>query len=521
MYKQTINRLSKLLAVNAPIILIRDFDYARTDFILNKAKGGYELVEWNPSGGDSFFLSKASKTPNVEPSLSAFLKEIWMQDPCYRTPRILVLKGIEECLAEGDVRFSLSMIAQRFLYDKGSSQLRTASFETRIVIVSSWMKVPQDLIPYVSFLEVDYPDDQEIQEIIREHVEVNNIKQNVEDSTLKRALRGLSRFDIDRVLDMAMGDNGTLTPEKEGLILEHKKQIVKQSGVVDLIDARVRSEDIGGLDYLKNYLGKKAKVFQDWDKADEFGVRMPKGIFIVGMPGCGKSLCAKAAASIFGGLPLVKLDIGSIMGKYVGESEERLRKAIRVSEAAAPCILWVDEIEKAFSGIGDEGNSTLTRVFGQFLTWMQEKESQVYVIATANKVDHLPPELKRKGRFDEVFCVHLPVKTEREAIFRVHLGKLTGKKCYKGVDDLALSELADKTDGYCGADIEAVVKDAVEVCFDNLTVLTKEVLSKCVDDTISISRYCQDEIKQLQELLEKSTFRNALDGKIACATSRS
>lgn len=514
MYKNTINRLSKLLAVNAPIIVIRDFDYARTDYILDKAKGVYELVEWNPSGGYSRFSTKESEEQGKEPSLSIFLKDIWMQDPCYRNPRIVVLKGVEEWMVEGDVRFSLSMIAQRFLYDKGAAERRAAPFETRVVIVSSWMKVPQDLIPYVSFLEVDYPDDLEIQEIIREHVEVNGIDQYEENPTLKLALRGLSRFDIDRVLDMAMGDNGTLTPEKAGLILDHKKQIVKQSGVVDLIDSRVRAEHIGGLDYLKDYLEKKSRVFEDWDKAAAFGVRMPKGVFIVGMPGCGKSLCAKAAASVFGGLPLVKLDIGSIMGKYVGESEERLRKAIRVAESAAPCILWVDEIEKAFSGIGDEGNSTLTRVFGQFLTWMQEKESQVYVIATANKVDHLPPELKRKGRFDEVFCVHLPVAKERAAIFNVHLCKLKGKKCYRKMDAMVLDELAKKTEGYCGADIEAVVKDAVEVCFDKSQSLTKEVLLQSIADTIPISKYCRDEIGQLKELLSNSTFRNALNGKI-------
>lgn len=516
MYEITISRLSKLLGANAPVILIRDFDYARTDCILDKAKGEYELIEWNPSGGHSRFYTKESKENGGDPSLAAFLKEVWMQDPCYRKPRILVLKGIEDWISSGDVRFSLSMIAQRFLYDKGIADLRTSSFETRVVIVSAWMKVPEDLIPYVSYLDVDFPSETEIEEIIREHVEVNGDYQFKEEyiPALILALKGMARFDIDRVLDMAMGDNGTLTPQKTELILEHKKQIVKQSGVLELIDSRVQANDIGGLDDLKAYLERKARVFKYWKKADDYGVQMPKGVFIVGMPGCGKSLCAKAAAQVFGSVPLVKLDIGSIMGKYVGESEEHLRKAIKSAEAAAPCILWVDEIEKAFSGIGDEGNSVLTRVFGYFLTWMQEKNSQVYVIATANKVDHLPPELKRKGRFDEVYCVHLPVAKERKAIFSVHLDKLKGKRCYQEMNSSTLEELAARTEGYCGADIEAIVKDAVECCFEKDQILTQKVLLDSVDKTIPISDYCKDEIDQLKETLGKSTFRNALTGII-------
>ena len=244
------------------------------------------------------------------------------------------------------------------------------------------------------------------------------------------SLKGMTAFEIDRMLDMAMSSNGSLSAEDTEMILRQKKQMVRKSGLLELIDTPESLDDIGGLDYLKKYLEQKAKIIQHLSDAIKFGVAIPKGIFIVGMPGCGKSLCAKASASKFQ-VPLLKLDMGSMMGKYVGESEKNLRKAIRIAEAAAPCVLWIDEIEKAFSGVGGENSEVLTRMFGYFLSWLQDKKSSVYVMATANNADKLPPELKRKGRFDEIFCVNLPNGDERKAIFKVHLNK---KACKKRVD---------------------------------------------------------------------------------------
>ena len=188
---------------------------------------------------------------------------------------------------------------------------------------------------------------------------------------------------------------------------------------------------------------------------------MPKGIMVVGMPGCGKSLTAKATASLFK-LPLLKMDMGSMMGKFVGDSEGNMRRALRVAEAVSPCVLWVDEVEKAFAGIGvgNVGSEVATRMFGYFLTWMQEKSSQVFVIATANDVSALPPELMRKGRFDEIFYVDFPLDTERKEIFKLHLEKRKRLN-----DQINLDDLVNKTEHYSGADIEAVVKEAIESCF--------------------------------------------------------
>lgn len=263
---------------------------------------------------------------------------------------------------------------------------------------------------------------------------------------------------------------------------------------------------------LKHYLLNKSRVIADLPKAMEFGVSIPKGVFIVGMPGCGKSLCAKASAALFN-TPLLKLDMGSMMGKYVGESEGNLRKAIKIAEAAAPCVLWIDEIEKAFSGVGGN-NDIMTRMFGYFLSWMQEKKSSVYVIATANNADNLPPELKRKGRFDEIFCVNLPNKEERKKIFEIHIGK---KK--KSLDETALNSVSQITDGFNGADIESVVNEAVEKCFiDSLdnkgTAFDERVLKDIANKTISISKSCKQQIENMKKAFKENNFKDATTGEI-------
>lgn len=230
------------------------------------------------------------------------------------------------------------------------------------------------------------------------------------------------------------------------------------------------------------------------------------------MPGCGKSLCAKASAALFN-TPLLKLDMGSMMGKYVGESEGNLRKAIKIAEAAAPCVLWIDEIEKAFSGVGGN-NDIMTRMFGYFLSWMQEKTSSVYVIATANNAHNLPPELKRKGRFDEIFCVNLPDKDERKKIFKIHIGN---KK--QNLDEAALNSVSLITEGFNGADIESLVNEAVEKCFiDSLdnkgTAFDERLLKDIASKTVSITKSCKKQIDNMKKAFKENNFKDATTGDI-------
>lgn len=501
MNKKVISDFQKMIDVNTPIIYINDYDFVRIDEIITEIVGNSKVFEWNPATGSTNFKTKVSEGLGDKTSLEQFLTDKYTVDPNLKE-KFVVLKDIQDFIDEPSIKTLLQLMAQRKLYDR--------DYNTTVIIVSSILKVPQELEKYVSFLEIPLPDEAEINQLIDEHVEVN-CYDNFKDEDRKKlmpSLKGMTCFEIDRMLDMAMSSNGSLSAEDTEMILRQKKAMVKKSGLLELIDAPEKLDSIGGMDALKKYLKQKSKIISDLPKAQEFGVSIPKGVFIVGMPGCGKSLCAKASAALFN-TPLLKLDMGSMMGKYVGESEGNLRKAIKIAEAAAPCVLWIDEIEKAFSGVGGN-NDIMTRMFGYFLSWMQEKKSCVYVIATANNADNLPPELKRKGRFDEIFCVNLPNKEERKKIFEIHLEK---KK--KSIDGASLNIICQQTEEFNGADIESVVNEAVEECFlDGGKELGKDVLERIVKDTISISKSCKKQIDNMKKAFKENNFKDATTGKI-------
>ena len=488
----------KMIDVNKSIIYIHAYDFVRVDDVISMVVGGSRLIEWNPITGRTNFFTKEPQGEELMP-LDAFLREIYL-DEFFTNDRYIILRDIQDIIDTTEVKTVLQLMALRRLYDP--------TYNTTIIIVSGIQKVPTELKQFVSFLDMGYPDEDEINSLIDEHVEVNGYENFDDDDRQKLmpSLKGLTAFEIDRMLDMAMSSNGTLSAEDREMINRHKKQMVKNSGVLELIDTPESLDSIGGLDALKNYLKIKAKVLQHLPEAQKAHVTVPKGVFIIGMPGCGKSLCAKASAALFD-TPLLKMDMGSMMGKYVGESEANLRHAIKIAEAAAPCVLWIDEIEKAFSGVGGN-NDIMTRMFGYFLSWMQDKTSSVYVIATANNADNLPPELKRKGRFDEIFCVNLPNEKEREAIFKVHLGK-------RGHKDLKIDNaLLKATDGFNGADIESVVNEAVEEVFvKNLDgkndTLTSSVLLDKAKNTISISKSCKKQIDNMKKAFAESNFKDA------------
>ena len=498
--KQVILDLEKMIDVNTPIIYIHDYDFVRIDNIIYNAIGDRaKIVEWNPATKKTDFFNKESTSSGFSQTLNSFLHDEYVNDS--QKERFVVLKEVQDEIVEPEIRTLLLLMAQRRLYDM--------EFNTTVIIVSSVLSIPNELRKYISFLEVPLPDEEEIKGLIHQHTQVNHYDAFLEtdEEKLLPSLRGMTSFEIDRMLDMAMSRNGSLDADDKEMILQQKKQMVKQSGLLELftLDPRKFGEDsIGGLEVLKEYLRQKAKVISQWPDAQKARVAMPKGIFIVGMPGCGKSLCAKVASIMFG-QPLLKLDMGTLMGKYVGESESNLRQAIRIAEAAAPCILWVDEIEKALSGVGGEGSEVLTRMFGYLLSWLQDKQSSVYVIATANNADRLPPELKRKGRFDEIFCVNLPNSSERRSIFKV---KLEQKGYYDEVTS-SIEEFVKVTDGYNGADIEAIVNEAIESCFlDSSKELSKELL-RLAKETISISKSCKKQIDDMKKVFDESHFRDA------------
>lgn len=493
-----------MIDVNTPIIYINDYDFVRVDELISNVIGKKKVYEWNPATGTTDFKWKVVTGQGADQSLESFLTNEYNFEPDSEPQeKFLVLKEIQYYLDDPKIKTLLELMSQRKLYDR--------KYNTTIIIVSTVLKVPVEIEKYVSFLEMQFPNDTEINELIDQHIEVNFYDKSKftesDREKLMPSLKGMTCFEIDRMLDMAMSSNGSLSAEDKEMILQQKKQMVKKSGVLELIDSPENIDSIGGMDVLKEYLNKKSGVVKHLSEAMKFGVTTPKGVFIVGMPGCGKSLCAKASAALFEA-PLLKMDMGSLMGKYVGESEANLRKAIKIAEAAAPCVLWIDEIEKAFSGVGGD-NDIMTRMFGYFLSWMQDKDSSVYVIATANNADRLPPELKRKGRFDEIFCVNLPNDKEREAIFKVHLNKKKKKGCPIN-GGINYSNLVMNTKGFNGADIESVVNESVEKCFlDGKKELTTETLVSVAKSTKSISMSCKKQIEDMEKLFKENNFTDA------------
>lgn len=500
MNKRIFYSFQKMIDVNTPIIYINDYDFVRIDELISNVIGDKNVIEWNPATGSTNFKNKASL---ADISLIDFLLSRYAQELPKSAPNpensFLVLKEIQDYIDDPKVKTLLALMSQRKLYDR--------KYEKTIIIVSSVIKVPHEIEKYVSFLEIDLPDQTEIDKLIDQHIEINQYdktKFTSEDrEKLMPSLKGMSAFEIDRMLDMAMSSNGSLSADDREMILVQKKQMVKKSGVLELIDTPENIDSIGGVEILKNYLKKKSAVYAKLPEAIKYGVAIPKGVFLVGMPGCGKSLCAKATAAQFNNVPLLKMDMGSMMGKYVGESEGNLRKALRIAEAAAPCVLWIDEIEKAFSGVGGH-NDIMTRMFGYFLSWMQEKKNAVYVFATANNAEKLPPELKRKGRFDEIFCVNLPNEKEREDIFKVHL-----MKKHQSIDNIDCKKLAKETKGFNGADIESVINEAMESCFLDEKQLSTDIILQIAKETKSISKSCKKQIEDMEVLFDENDFTNA------------
>jgi len=509
-----LEELRRAIDVNTPIIYIQHNDLWRIDLLIEDAVGVHddneEIQEWNPATCKTNFMSKRSNYDVNPMPLAVFLKEHYNKFKRLDKElpyRYLVIKDAHEELEDKQVITYLHLIAQRRLYDQ--------TYNTTIFIVDSILNIPKEIEKYVTIFSEErfiLKDDDEIIELINEHAAVNGYKDIDDDDrkALMPTLRGLSKFDIDRILDVALSSNGSLEEGDKKTLLEQKKAMVKKAGVIEIVDSPDDIDSIGGLENLKEYLKRKAKVVNNLGKAQEKGVEIPKGVFIVGMPGCGKSLCAKATASLFNA-PLLKLDMGSMMGKYVGDSEANLRKALAISEAASPCVLWIDEIEKGFSGTNKGDNDVLMRMFGYFLSWMQEKTTPVYVVATANNTENLPLELKRKGRFDEIFCVNLPNTDEIRKIIEIHLNKGIRKKCNKSSDLYSVTDsMCKKFEGCNGADIEAIIKEAIENCFiDGKEELSWQDIEAVLKKTNSISVISEKQIKEMDKVFKEKHFTNA------------
>lgn len=482
-----------------PIIYIKHFDFEVIDKLISEIADDAIIYEYNNADGYVDFHTKQCKHKY---DLKQFLGLI--DDADATEKRFVVLKEVVNQFENAEILARLRSIAMKQLYHK--------NFDVSIFIVSCRLIIPPELDQFVTVCDIPRPNEGEISTIIRKFAAEQEIRitKDVEDE-LCFSFKGLNEFEITQILNLAYQDGGRVDKTDKALILQEKEQIIKKSGMVEIVNFSETMTEIGGLENLKSWLSSKAKVFKELEKATKFGVDIPKGIMIVGMPGCGKTLVAKATAKLFE-IPLLRLDVGRLFGKYVGESEENMRRALLTAEAVSPCVLWIDEIEKAFSGIGESGggNGVTTRLFGHFLTWLQEKESTVFVVATANDISKLPAEFLRKGRFDELFSVELPNEHERRQIFEIHLRKRG--KYNKDIDTIRLIK---GTQGFNGADIESVVKETIELAFINgrHAVTTADLLA--VIGTIkSFSVTCKDKVSEIKQAMEKFDIKPASIGFI-------
>lgn len=388
-----------------------------------------------------------------------------------------------------------------------------------IVFISSKLVIPCDMEKEISILDFDLPNAEEIQSLLEELISGLNTENvhltNDDKILLSRSALGLTMQEAENAFCRAIVKLKGLDINAISIIHEEKNQVVKKTGVLEFVKSDLNIDDIGGLENLKKWLIRRNNSWSE--RAQAYNLPAPKGVLITGVPGCGKSLTAKAMSAIWG-LPLLKLDMGKIFGGIVGSSEENMRKAIATAEAVSPSILWVDEIEKGFSGLKSGGDSgTSARVFGTFLTWMQEKTDPVFVIATANDISSLPPELLRKGRFDEIFFVDLPTTKEREKIFKVHINKRIKSSSVQHeitTDDSVCRELADLSAGYVGAEIEQIVISAMYEAFYANRGLRKEDIIKAIKETVPLSSTQREQILELRAWAkERAVLATAIEDR--------
>lgn len=390
-----------------------------------------------------------------------------------------------------------------------------------ILIVAPTMTIPLELSKDVAVVDFELPSTDELGVTFREAAKVLGKRGDVRldlaaeiTEKLLKAAQGLTLVEFENVLAKSVVRRKTIDAETIGDVLEEKKQVIRKSGTLEYFSPEANFDQVGGLDELKIWLTKRAAAFTD--RAASFGLPSPKGLLLVGTQGCGKSLTAKAVAAHWN-LPLLKLDVGGIFAGIVGSSEANVRHAIKVAESISPCILWIDEIEKGFSGISSSNFSdggTAARVFATFTTWLQEKKKPVFVIATSNDITALPPEILRKGRFDEIFFVDLPDLGEREAIFRIHLAKRSRQP-----DRFDCSRLASSCEGYSGAEIEQAIIDALYDAFEENRELTTEDIVATIRHTVPLSRVMAEQIHALrawadQRARKATHHRTGLDGVV-------
>lgn len=489
------SKIKDMLKAYYPVLYLTSYEYDRTKQkiegivnILRSENKNLRLFNWNCVDGlrliDGVTQSPVQNRDGeeiIEPEET--LKYILNDRESSKD--IFVLEDFNNYIEEENVKYYIRSIAEKARHTNSHA-----------IVLSAVYKLPIELEKYVTVLNIPLPDRGDMEKtlgVVERQCKINltlEMRNRMVDAAL-----GMTSMEADLAFCLAAVKDD-LGPNAPYTVSSEKEQIIKKSGILDYFPKNESLKDVGGMEILKDWLFKRQKAYEK--KARDFGLQEPKGLLLLGVPGCGKSLTAKSIAS-FWNMPLLRLDIGKVYQGLVGSSEDNIRKAIATAEAVAPCVLWIDEIEKGLNGVQSSGSTdggVTSRIFSTILTWMQEKTSPVFVVATANNINLLPPELLRKGRFDEIFFVDLPNPKERENIFAIHLKK-------KGQDpsQYPMEMLGKKTEGFNGAEIEECIKEAMFAAYveapDNPKLLSKHLVD-AISKTVPLSTTMREQIVALR-----------------------
>lgn len=497
--------LANLLRARFPYLYVATWEEARALQLITVAAKNIELIrterrvlDWSLTNG--FTENGIAVEGDTKQPLKAldFIEN-------FEDPAVFVLKDFHIFLG-GAGRPADAQVVRR-LRDLVPA-IKHSQRPKNVVFIAPSLVLPNELEKDVTVLEFELPSFGEIRDVLSQMIETNRATGRVainvteeDEERLAKAAMGLTLHEAENAFARAMVEDGKLDISDVEVVLEEKRQTIRKSGILEYLKPDLNIKDVGGLQNLKRWLVKRNKSWLD--SATKYNLPAPRGVLITGVPGCGKSLVAKAVSAMWQ-VPLLRLDVGRIFSGVVGSSEENMRRAIETAEAISPCVLWIDEVEKGFGSVtGPSGDSgTSARIFGTFLTWMQEKSKPVFVVATANNISALPPEMMRKGRFDEIFFVDLPTHSEREEIIKLHLDRRLTDASVRGEfvsDEASLAGLAEATEGFVGAELEQVIVSGLfEAFYENRSVSLADFL-KAVRFTVPLSVTQAEQIQHLRE----------------------
>lgn len=485
------SELALFLKARYPIIYINTMEEDRVEYVIRKnikTNLNRSIYSWD-------FIDGYTNNPNNQ----GFGK---------RNP-LQALELVERLNAETPALFLLKDF-NRFLTDLSiSRKLRNISRILKlqpktIIIIGSELNIPKELQELITVIQFQLPLEEEIRQELNRLITSLNIRVESElFESLTRACQGLSLERIRRVLSKIIATYKTIDHHSIGVLLSEKKQIISQTEILEYYSVNEKISNLGGLNNLKDWLNKRKTAFSL--QAFNYGLPTPRGLLLIGIQGTGKSLTAKAIANDWQ-LPLLKLDVGRLFGGIVGESESRLRQMINVAETISPCILWIDEIDKAFTNTESRGDSgTSNRVLATFISWLSEKTKPVFVISTANNIEMLPLEILRKGRFDEIFFLDLPKKEEREEIFKIHLKEFR-PEYWKGFD---YSKLAQLSESFSGAEIKQSIIEGMYLAFYEKREVTTDDICLALKDLIPLANLESNQMIVLQNWASSGQIRPA------------